>query len=92
MVLMKRVGVSVHFPHAFLGPLWEVSGEEDIFFSSSKLRTGSGFSGSWVNFSSVRKSIRLQMFPLGTLPSSGLMPAFESCFCKWIPLGLSSST
>lgn len=46
MVLMRRVGVSVHFLHAFLGSLGEVSGEEDIFFSSSKLRTGSGFTGS----------------------------------------------
>lgn len=36
-MLMRHVGVSVHFLHDFLGPLGEVSGEEDIFFSSSKL-------------------------------------------------------
>lgn len=47
MVLMRPFGVSAHFLHALIGSLGEVSGEEDIFFpSSSKLRTGSGFTGS----------------------------------------------
>lgn len=55
MVLMRPVGVSVHFPHAFLGSLGKVSGEVDIFFFLLKLRTVSEFTGSSVSFSSVQK-------------------------------------
>lgn len=82
MVLMKRVGVSVYFPHAFLGSLGEVSGEEDIFSPPSQ---GPALVVDLLVAMLIFlkcKSIRLQMFPLGTLLSSGLLPTFESSFCK----------
>lgn len=73
MVLMRRVGVSVHFPYAFLGSLWEGSGEEDFFFLLLQVDL---LIAELIFL--MCKSIRLQMFPLGTLPSSGLMPTFSA--------------